>query len=331
MPSEEEWEESFRRLDRGESSYREEARRLGVEPSTVMRRYWKRLESKMESARRELAELEGRLGEVRRRLAGLEEEYSRREQREREELERRLGPLREELERATGQLEELRRLAAERGLTLEEALDSLRRARDLRGELRSLERAVAADEAKRERAERRREEVERALAERRRELARCNSLAGEALATYWELRRRGEELARRVESQRAELASGGERLAALRSEISRASQELDSLRGEASRVRTSLARELDRLEAVFRGADPAEQLRILSLPPSSPDEPLDRRAEGIKRGLVEWFRRAGEERRRLEEELERLKLRLVRLMADYARIEAMREALLRGE
>jgi chromosome segregation ATPase len=259
------------------------------------------------------------------------EEYSRREQREREELERRLGPLREELERATGQLEELRRLAAERGLTLEEALDSLRRARDLRGELRSLERATAAAEAKRERAERRREEVERALAERRRELARCNSLAGEALATYWELRHRGEELARRVESQRAELASGGERLAALRSEISRASQELDSLRGEASRVRTSLARELDRLEAVFRGADPAEQLRILSLPPSSPDEPLDRRAEGIKRGLVEWFRRAGEERRRLEEELERLKLRLVRLMADYARIEAMREALLRGE
>lgn len=79
MPSDAEWQETFKRLDSDESSYRDEAKKLGVNPSTVQRRYLNYLNSRIGLARGELNRLEGAVADTRRKLEGLTEEYEKRD------------------------------------------------------------------------------------------------------------------------------------------------------------------------------------------------------------------------------------------------------------
>ena len=115
MLSEREWADSFERLEKGESSYEQEARRLGVGKGTVHRHHMEYLRHKIEEARSELERSIAKQTEVKGRLAELEQEYARREQQKKTELEQKLGPLRKELEMVTGQIRELREGAMRRG------------------------------------------------------------------------------------------------------------------------------------------------------------------------------------------------------------------------
>jgi len=80
MPTDAEWEGAFERIDGGESSYRDEARKLGVNPATVLRHYLKRLELRVGLLREERAELEGDVASIREKLDGLSERYARKDQ-----------------------------------------------------------------------------------------------------------------------------------------------------------------------------------------------------------------------------------------------------------
>lgn len=110
MPTEKEWNDAFRRLNKGDTSTRKEADRLDVSPSTVSRNYRKYLERKVSDA-------ESKLEKVREEVQGKGKEL--------EELEEEKGKEKEELEETREKVEELRNITEDRGYELEEAIDEL--------------------------------------------------------------------------------------------------------------------------------------------------------------------------------------------------------------
>ena len=154
-----EWKETFARLDRGESSYRDEARRLGVNPATVLRHYLKNLESRTEVRRKELTDLEERNQELAR-------EYEKKRREEEAKIRSVLNPLKAEYERTKAGIEELTREISKRGLSLEEALDCVKKTSDLRREAGELHPKVGTM----------REELNRLSEGRMREESRLRSL-----------------------------------------------------------------------------------------------------------------------------------------------------------
>lgn len=80
MPTDIEWKEAFERINRGETSYRDEGKGLGVNPSTFQRHYLNYLESRVGLVREEHARLEGAVASTTEKLDGLSERYTRKDQ-----------------------------------------------------------------------------------------------------------------------------------------------------------------------------------------------------------------------------------------------------------
>ena len=80
MPTEREWAEAFRRLDKGESSYESEAKRLGVGKGTVYRHHIMELQRMVNRERSELSRVREEMSKAEHRLAMLEAEYKQKRQ-----------------------------------------------------------------------------------------------------------------------------------------------------------------------------------------------------------------------------------------------------------
>ncbi len=80
MSTDAEWREAFGRIDRGETSYRDEAKRLGTNPATFQRRYLNYLESRVGLVRGEHARLEGVVASTKEKLDGLAGKYEKKNQ-----------------------------------------------------------------------------------------------------------------------------------------------------------------------------------------------------------------------------------------------------------
>jgi DNA repair exonuclease SbcCD ATPase subunit len=111
MPTEREWAEAFRRLDRGESSYESEAKRLGVGKGTVYRHHMEELQRMVNGERSELSRVSEELSKAKQRLAMLEAEYKQKRQALEQnlqirvkELSSKLQALEEEKKRVEGEI-----------------------------------------------------------------------------------------------------------------------------------------------------------------------------------------------------------------------------------
>jgi len=80
MATEREWAEAFRRLDKGESSYESEAKRLGVGKGTVYRHHIMELQRMVNRERSELSRVREEMSKAEHRLAMLEAEYKQKRQ-----------------------------------------------------------------------------------------------------------------------------------------------------------------------------------------------------------------------------------------------------------
>jgi len=329
MPADEEWNEAFARLDRGESSYRGEAGRLGVEPSTVMRRYWKYLESRIESLRRERAGLEGAVADARGKLDGLREEYERRETEERARLEQRLQDLRAEVEKARGQLEEIRRqrdeLCAEakkQGLSLGEALACIRRSSDLKGMVKALEEKHAKVSKLLAAARKRLGELERSAEEKRAEFCFYSSMTRQEIERYWNLKSQNDQLSQRVETFKKivfvhELE---EKIESLKREESGLREKINRLEAEARSLEDRISERREELKALeAREAEEREKLSSLC------------RQEEDKKRLIEALDEEIRSKRRIADGIlsEAAETARVQVQARMAQAEAVAEEIVK--
>lgn len=101
MPESGAWLEAFGRIVRGQSSLREEAEGLGVNHTTVMRRFQAWTEGEVERARSEFAQLHEATQRVRGELDNLKREYDRKKAEAEAKLRSDMGKMDEELRRAT--------------------------------------------------------------------------------------------------------------------------------------------------------------------------------------------------------------------------------------
>jgi len=138
MPTEREWTEAFRRLDKGESSYESEAKRLGVGKGTVYRHHIQELQRMVNRERSELSRVSEELSKAKQRLAMLEAEHKQKRQALEQslqirvkELSSKLQALEEEKKRVEGEISRSReKLSAtlqelNRVLTTQERLKNL--------------------------------------------------------------------------------------------------------------------------------------------------------------------------------------------------------------
>jgi len=142
------WAAVFGRLNKGESAA-ELAKELGVDRSTVWRKYQVHLESQVAGKRHELAQVQSTIENLGRRKTELEikigslgDEYAKRKFEEERKLIEALRALKDELEATKAKIAELKRLAGERGFSIEQALGLLSKIKDLRSELPALENRV---------------------------------------------------------------------------------------------------------------------------------------------------------------------------------------------
>lgn len=122
MPSDREWADAFARLGAGQSSYRDEAKLLGVNAATVLRQHLEWLEGKVRVEREKLGAVEKRLEvltkqdeELGDKLRFLSGEYEQKKSIEEKKLAEFLGGSRNKLSKTRSQITELEKVAKNHG------------------------------------------------------------------------------------------------------------------------------------------------------------------------------------------------------------------------
>ncbi|KXA93971.1 hypothetical protein AKJ65_05765 [candidate division MSBL1 archaeon SCGC-AAA259E19] len=137
MPSKSEWEEAYKRLKQGES-YGDVAEWLGVSKSGLYERHERHLKGKVEKQKAELQEVVEGKEEMEGEFQDIEERYQKKKEEEEKKLAKSLKEKKEELENIKSRIGELKKKLKDRGLTIEDALNQLKKLGRLEDEVEKL-------------------------------------------------------------------------------------------------------------------------------------------------------------------------------------------------